>query len=70
MFRYLLDPIKTTPRHEITFKMVSGKTEVYNSSNGELNLYSSLGLAKFSDGKELVILNSNNIESITFTPLN
>lgn len=70
MFRYLLDPIKKTPRHEITFKLVSGKTEVYNSANGELNLYGSLGLATFSDGKELIILNSRNIESITFSPLN
>lgn len=69
MFRYLLDPIRKTPKHEITFKMVSGKTEVYNSSNGELNLYGALGYATFSDGKELTIVNSTNIESITFSPL-
>lgn len=69
MLRYLPELIKQKPKHEITFKMVSGKNEVYSSLNGELKLYNNLEIATFSDGEDLTIINTKNVEGITFSPL-
>lgn len=63
--------MKSTKKYEVIFRMVSGKSEVYYSENGklELRLSSSPDSIYFTDHQNTKIINLKNIESITFSPI-
>ncbi len=71
MLQLIAKLMKTLEKYEITFRMVSGKSEVYYSDNGkiELKLINSSDSIYFTDRDNTKIINLKNIESIKFSPI-